>query len=213
MSLAAIIEALAAAGATPEMLALAVRADQDERQAADNAARAEKRAKAAERQRRKRERDAAESHTLSRDVTPVTRDTLETKVSPRPPSKTQSQDTPSPPKGGSVPKILPFAKPNGFDRFWEAYPRKAGKGAARTAYDRAFRKIVAGEPAGVLMAALERAKPTWRDAQFIPHPATWLNQERWEDEPETPPPKGDEFAEARRQVLERFDGNGARNHG
>jgi hypothetical protein len=40
------------------------------------------------------------------------------------------------------------------------------------------------------------AKYTWpEDPQFIPHPATWLNQKRWEDEPAsnvttfTPKPK------------------------
>lgn len=36
------------------------------------------------------------------------------------------------------------------------------------------------------MAALEAAKKCdqWRkdNGQFIPYPATWLNQERWEDE-------------------------------
>jgi hypothetical protein len=216
LSLAAIIEALAGAGATPEMLAAAVRADQDERQATAHAAAAEKRAKAAERQRRKRERDneaVTRSHAPSREVTPVTRDTLEEKVSPRPPSKTQSLDTSSPPKGGSGSAILPFAKPNGFDRFWEAYPRKTGKGGARKAFAKALLKIGGADPQAALMVALERVKPTWTEGRYIPHPATWLNDERWEDEPEIPPPKGDEFAEARARVLAGFDGDSARNHG
>jgi hypothetical protein len=26
----------------------------------------------------------------------------------------------------------------------------------------------------------------WKDPQFIPHPSTWLNERRWEDEPTTP---------------------------
>ncbi len=220
MSLASIIEALAAAGATPEMLAAAVRADQDERQAADDAVKSEKRAKAAERQRRKRERDnpdVAQRNALSRDVTSVTRDSLETKVSPRPPSKTQTLNTPSDPKGSSVPTILRFAKPNGFDRFWESYPRKVGKGAARKAFDRALPKIAAADRIGVLMAALDRVKPTWAEAQFIPHASTWLSEERWEDEPEIPPPKAgvdDGFEAARRKVLEQFgDGRSTANLG
>ena len=69
-----------------------------------------------------------------------------------------------------------------------------------------------------MLAALDRVKPTWDDAQFIPHPATWLNQERWDDEPDQvaiPPPSldarrsvpgkpisPDEFAEIRRQLHE-----------
>ena len=69
-----------------------------------------------------------------------------------------------------------------FEKFWAVYPRKVGKGAAR----RAFAKIRV--PVGELIAAVEEQKRSeqWRKdgGQFIPHPATWLNQERWEDEPE-----------------------------
>jgi hypothetical protein len=36
----------------------------------------------------------------------------------------------------------------------------------------------------LILAGLERAKLGWRDTEpeFVPHPATWLNQERWLDE-------------------------------
>lgn len=109
---------------------------------------------------------------------------LETKGSPKPLPKTQSEDPPSPPKGGSSP-ILAFPKSNGFARFWEAYPRKQAKGAAERAYAKAVRQIHGPDPPGLLLAALERVKPTWSEPQFIPHAATWLNDRRWEDEPET----------------------------
>jgi len=35
-----------------------------------------------------------------------------------------------------------------------------------------------------LLAALAKhnASRQWNDPQFIPHPATWLNQHRWADE-------------------------------
>ena len=78
--------------------------------------------------------------------------------------------------------------------FWKAYPRKVAKGAAEKAFAR-----VAVE-AAVLIAAIERQKQSdqWtRDGgQFIPHPATWLHQRRWEDEPTvavapSPPPPPD----------------------
>lgn len=83
---------------------------------------------------------------------------------------------PLPPKGGCA----------GFDRFWAAYPKKVGKGAAEKAFSKA---PINGRLADVL-TALERQKHSeqWqRDGgQFIPHPATWLNQRRWEDEPPSP---------------------------
>lgn len=67
-----------------------------------------------------------------------------------------------------------------FDEFWTRYPRKEGKGAARKAWAKAVKQIDAGELVnitrsyGVRMAGAEK--------RFIPHPATWLNQERWSDE-------------------------------
>ena len=67
-----------------------------------------------------------------------------------------------------------------FARFWEAYPRKTGKREAQ----RAFRKVTV--PLETLLGAVQRQKTweQWRRDQgrFIPHPATWLNQGRWEDE-------------------------------
>jgi hypothetical protein len=76
-----------------------------------------------------------------------------------------------------------------FDLFWEAYPRKVGKGAAR----KAFVKASKNTPPDGIIAALKVAR-FHDDPQFIPHPATWLNQERWADPPEAPPgpdPKAD----------------------
>lgn len=69
---------------------------------------------------------------------------------------------------------------NGFLQFWSAYPKKKSKESA----ERAFAK--ADAPLETLMASLDRFKadPDWiKDAgKFIPYPATWLNQRRWEDE-------------------------------
>lgn len=67
-----------------------------------------------------------------------------------------------------------------FDEFWSVYPRKAGKGAAK----RAWEKALCYEDVDFL---IERAKayrddPNREDA-FTAHPATWLNQQRWDDEP------------------------------
>lgn len=138
--------------------------------------------KAKQRERKQRSRA---SHAMSRDVTGPDVTLSKTKVSPTPPSKTQPiPNTPSPPKGGSVPKFSIR-----FDDFWSAYPRKEAKGAARTAYEKACRKIGGDDPAETLLAALALARERWEDPKFIPHPATWLNQERWTDQTEVAEPK------------------------
>lgn len=72
-----------------------------------------------------------------------------------------------------------------FEEFWAAYPRKVAKKAARSAWKKA--KVDEALHRRIL-AAVERAKLSsqWQrdNGQFIPHPATWLNAGRWEDEVE-----------------------------
>lgn len=69
---------------------------------------------------------------------------------------------------------------NQFDAFWERYPKKVGKGAARTKFKKAMKLV----PFDELMAGLSRLNANLpSDPKFIPNPATWLNQERWTDEP------------------------------
>lgn len=68
----------------------------------------------------------------------------------------------------------------GFEEFWKVYPRKEGKQKAR----QAFEKVTV--PLETLLQALEQQKQSaqWTKdgGQFIPHPATWLNGRRWEDQ-------------------------------
>lgn len=68
-----------------------------------------------------------------------------------------------------------------FLAFYNAYPRKVGKPNALKAWKK-FK--VDAELAAKIMASLEAHKQTrqWQNKEYIPHPATWLNQERWEDE-------------------------------
>lgn len=70
-----------------------------------------------------------------------------------------------------------------FERFWSLYPRKVGKGAARKAWDAASRKALPEQ----IQAAVRSQRFDLRE-KFIPHPATWLNQERWADEVRTGDP-------------------------
>ena len=73
-----------------------------------------------------------------------------------------------------------------FNAFWSVYPRKVGKGAARKAYA----KVVDGKPAAhhglyQTVKLYRTATDTWKaeDRKYIPYPATWLNQERYHDNP------------------------------
>lgn len=70
-----------------------------------------------------------------------------------------------------------------FEMFWKAYPKKVGKGAAEKAFAKAKPDDALTEK---MLSAVEAAKRSsqWRKdgGQYIPNPATWLNQKRWEDE-------------------------------
>ena len=70
-----------------------------------------------------------------------------------------------------------------FKEFWEAYPRKTGKGAAEKAYEKISPSKELHETMirAVRSASLSR-QWTEENGRFIPNPATWLNQKRWEDE-------------------------------
>ena len=77
------------------------------------------------------------------------------------------------------------ARGRDFELFWQAYPKKVGKQAAK----KAFLRVPV--PLDRLLSALsrQRAESQWQrdNGRYIPHPVTWLNQARWEDEPAAPP--------------------------
>lgn len=75
---------------------------------------------------------------------------------------------------------------SGFLAFWSAYPRHVGKDAAAKAFAKAMARIKDADPLSVILSGIERALSGWDDPQFIPHPATWLNQGRWEDDAPAP---------------------------
>lgn len=70
-----------------------------------------------------------------------------------------------------------------FSRFWEAYPRKIGKGEARKVWDR-LRKKGADLEAVIAGAQRYRDDPK-RKPDYTKHPGPWLNAERWTDQLET----------------------------
>lgn len=101
-----------------------------------------------------------------------------TKMSPTPRQKCRLEQY----KNNNTRENNTRACARGFDRFWAAYPRKVGKGAA----ERSFERI---HPDAALLDGMLRAIETQRQSDtwqrgYIPNPATWLNQRRWEDEPD-----------------------------
>jgi hypothetical protein len=70
-----------------------------------------------------------------------------------------------------------------FDEFWSLVPRKVGKDKARTKFAAAVRRTGDAQVVidGMRRFANDPNLPT--DKQYIPHPATWLEAGRWEDEP------------------------------
>ncbi len=72
---------------------------------------------------------------------------------------------------------------NNFNIFWGAYPRKVAKSDA----EKAFNKINPDEELlRIILDAISKATKSegWlkESGKFIPHPTTWLNGKRWEDE-------------------------------
>lgn len=95
--------------------------------------------------------------------------------SPIPPSpKPQSSNPPSPPKGGS--------SPTNFDRFWTMFPNKVGKRDA----EKAFAKAIQRASLEAIFAGLSRYAAKTDDRPWC-NPATFLNQNRWEDQPAPAP--------------------------
>lgn len=68
-----------------------------------------------------------------------------------------------------------------FNEFWALYPRRIAKAAARKSWAR-----LTPEQQLAAARAVQNHAQYWltkeTELEFIPHPATWLNQERWEDE-------------------------------
>lgn len=99
-------------------------------------------------------------------------------------SYSSSINPPSPPEGGQRRQKKEYHSDPLFLQFWQAYPLKVGKGKAAEAFAK-------HSPSEDLLASM-LAAISWQarsedwlkdDGRYIPQPATWLNQRRWEDEP------------------------------
>jgi hypothetical protein len=70
-----------------------------------------------------------------------------------------------------------------FETFWSAYPKHAGKGAAWKLWKK-IRPSLEVQRRIFDAIAEQRKSQAWikENGQYIPHPATWLNQRRWDDD-------------------------------
>ncbi len=71
-----------------------------------------------------------------------------------------------------------------FQTFWSAYPRKISKKQAWKAWIKInnFSVELMAKIMGALLLAKESEQWVKDSGRYIPHPATWINGERWEDE-------------------------------
>jgi hypothetical protein len=164
-------------------------------------------------ERQRRYRDRLKDRDVTRDVTDERNESdasSRTRVVNPSSSSLRSEEgkNPIPSNEGIDPlkaKTPALAKPNGFARFWEAYPNKVAKVAAEKAYAKALKAIPGPDPPSVILAGVERAKASrqWREG-FIPHPATWLNRGSWDDEPAETTPQTPRQAHERPDLDRRF---------
>jgi len=103
-----------------------------------------------------------------------------------------------------IPPVIPHAESQEeseaeeFERVWKAWPNKAAKSTAR----RRWGALSTKRRAEVipLLVAHANAHRLHTPPQFIPHLATWLNQERWSDP--LPQPRGGQASPAKQREAE-----------
>lgn len=98
------------------------------------------------------------------------------------------------------PKIINSEIEKSFEEFWKAYPRKIEKQGAKEKYTLLIEQDNA--LADKILKGLNEQLPTMekQEVKFIPHPTTWLNGKRWEDEV----PKQKKQFEHQREATELF---------
>jgi len=67
-----------------------------------------------------------------------------------------------------------------FDEMWAAYPKKANKKQAREIWKRQKLDKIADQIIRDIQARIKTRQ--WANPQYIPHPGTYLKNERWKDE-------------------------------
>ncbi len=75
-------------------------------------------------------------------------------------------------------------EPGQFEEFWDRYPRKVAKKRAKAAYLKALKSNTHDD----IIFGLSQHLPSLeaKEPRFVPHAATWLNDERFTDAAESP---------------------------
>lgn len=93
-------------------------------------------------------------------------------------------------------------EPPEFAEFYAAYPRHTARPAAVKAYRAALKRKAKHSD---IMAGLARFVASCPDPQYTPHPSTWLNQDRWNDEPIQSKPTLKGLAAAKEQLRQEIE--------
>lgn len=133
---------------------------------------------------------AATPTPATRRATPATSDRTPALAAPKP-------------NNPKIPRGTQPSREAAFEEFWKAYPRKVAKGAARSAFGRALKKV---DAAALVAGARSYADDPARKPDYTKHPATWLNGECWEDQPDQERRRSKSTAAALR-LVERHGGD------
>lgn len=111
----------------------------------------------------------------------------------------EDKNTSTPQTPPAKPKKTSDESPE-FLKFWEAYPRKEKKPKAAKAFKKALQKTTLEQ----ILKSLEGFKEAWKqsDACWIPYPASWLNDESWNDEPVKPSQPTQSIQSIRKQIFD-----------
>lgn len=92
---------------------------------------------------------------------------------------------------GQIPEKKDSAVAPRFDEFWLAYPSRSGPNPKKPASQRYASAIQHGVDPDLIIGAAKRYADAIRlaktDLKFVAQAVTWLNQERWNDQPKLPP--------------------------
>jgi len=81
------------------------------------------------------------------------------------------------------PSLNPESLYTSFELFWKSYPKKIGRGYAFKIWKKINPENGLMEKMIAKVEAFKKSEQWKREkGQYIPHPATWLNQGRWDDE-------------------------------
>jgi len=160
---ASLLSAMVKAGVTAEQIAMVASAYEE--------ATAEKRALV-----REQGRIRQQNHRASNAMSRVTERDECDKVSPK------KEIPPTPPKEKITPSNFPSVGAREFDQFWSLFPNKVGRRDAEKSFAAALQRASFAD----IMAGLQRYAAKTDDRPWC-NPTTFLNQDRWKDQPAPPP--------------------------